>query len=128
MKNQVFGQPPKASVGFLLARVLRDAEDARQHANDIAVENWRGLIERDTADRAGGVAADAGQGENVVKGFGKLEGRALRVPDFTLGVVELRPPIIGNDLPGGFLHVADARVITEPFPEFVNLRARSIRE
>ena len=70
--NQFFRQFPKPRVGFLFPRIFGDAENARQHADDIAVENRRRLVEGDAANRAGGVTADARQRENVVKFSGNL--------------------------------------------------------
>lgn len=127
--NQLFGELPELGVGLLFARIGSNAVDARQHANNVAVEDGRGLIEGDAANRAGGVATDAGQGEDGVEGVRESEGRIsggrtprgpnLGILSFSLGVVELRPPI-GDNLLRRFLQVADAGVVAEAFPEFVD--------
>jgi hypothetical protein len=70
--NQFLRQLPKPRIGCLLLRIFGDAKNARQHADDIAVENRRGLVEGDAANRAGGVAADARQRENFIKIFRKF--------------------------------------------------------
>lgn len=101
--DQLLGDLPKSRVGFLFARVRGDAEEASQDANDIAVENRAWLIESDAGNRPGGVAPDAGQRENIVKVFGEV------------AVVPC------DDLLRGSLKIADPRVITEAFPEFVEL-------
>ena len=100
--HQFFRNTPKPGVGFLFARVAFDAEEARQDANDVAVQNRRGLIECDAADCAGGVAADAGQREHGIK-----FARKFAIMFFHY---ELR----------GSLNVADASVVAEAFPEFMN--------
>jgi hypothetical protein len=70
--HQFFRQLPQPGVPRLRLRIVRNAEKARQHADDIAVENGRGLIEGDAANRAGGLASDARQRQHVVKGLRKL--------------------------------------------------------
>ncbi len=76
--NQFFRQLPEPRVGFLFLRIFRDAKNSGQNADDIAIENRRGLVEGDAANRAGGVTADARQCENVVKVFGKFVGDDVR--------------------------------------------------
>src|ERR1019366_328563 len=100
--DEFFRQPPELCVRFLLLRVLVDANNSRQHSNDIAVEYRRGLVECDAADGAGGVATDAGESEDVIKGFRKFSGVAF--------LDELRR----------LLQVPDAGVVTKPFPELVD--------
>ena len=60
------------------ARIGGDAVDAGQDADDVAVENGRGLIEGDAANRAGGVAANAGQREDGVESSREIGRRAAR--------------------------------------------------
>src|ERR1017187_5535728 len=72
--NQFFRQLPKFCIGFLLTRVFPDAENPRQHADDIAVEDGRRLIERNAANGAGGVTSDSRQREHVVKIIRKFAG------------------------------------------------------
>ena len=67
MNDQFFRQLPELRIGSLFARIFCNAKHPRQHADDIAVEDWRRLVEGDAANRAGGVAADAGQREHVVE-------------------------------------------------------------
>ena len=69
--DQVLRELPEPGVGLPLARIFGDTEEAGEHANDIAVEHRRGLVERYAADRAGGVTADAGQGDQCVEPFRK---------------------------------------------------------
>src|ERR1051326_6010083 len=69
--DEEFRQAPKRRVGVFLSRVLPEAEGPCQHADDIAVEDRRGLVETDAANRPGGVSADAGQGQDVVERFRK---------------------------------------------------------
>lgn len=137
MSYQFLGESPEVGVGLFFARIGFDTVDAGQNADDVAVEDGRGLIEGDAANRAGGVTTDAGQGEDGVEGLWKSEGRisegrALRGPNlgilsFSLGVVELRPPI-GDNLLRGFLQVADAGVVAEAFPKFVDLVGARVGE
>ena len=76
--NQFFRQLPKPRIGFLFLRIFSDAENAGQHADDIAVENRRRLVEGDAANRAGGVTANARQRENIVKVFREFVGDDVR--------------------------------------------------
>ena len=78
VRDEFLCQLPKLRVCFFLARIGFDSEQARQDTNDIAVENGRGLIESNAANRASGVAANAGKRENVVEGFRKLVGDDVR--------------------------------------------------
>ena len=81
---------------FVFARIGFDAVDARQHADDIAIENRCGLIEGDAANRTRRVATNAGQGEDG----GEVRREKPSPMDGALG----------DNLLGGFLHVADAGV------------------
>ena len=110
MSNQFFGRVPQESIRFPLPRIFFDAENARQHANDIAVKYRRGLVERDAANGAGGVAADAGQSQDRVKCFGK----PAAVP-------------FKNEY-RRLLHVPNARVIAQPFPKFVDFCRACLRQ
>ena len=71
--NQFFRQLPEPRVGLFFLWIFRDAENARQHADDIAIENRRRLVEGDAANRAGGVTADSRQRENLVEFSGNLQ-------------------------------------------------------
>ncbi len=104
--HQFSGKLPEPRVGFLRARVRGDAVEPREDADDVAVENRRGLVEGDAANRAGGVAANAGQGENGSKVFRKFS------------------VVLGEHLPRGFLKIADSRVVAEAFPKFVEFGGR----
>lgn len=106
MKNEFVGEVPKAGVGLLFARVGDDAEKACGHADDVSVENRPGLVEGDAANRAGGVAANARQGENIVEVSG-----------------EISAVFRDNNL-GGALQIADTGVVAETFPEFVEFGGR----
>ena len=65
--DQLFCELPELGVGLFLARIAFDAVDARQHADDVAVEDGRGLVEGDAANRPGGVTANAGQGKDGIE-------------------------------------------------------------
>src|SRR5262245_14707204 len=58
VRHELFGDSPEPRAGFLVAWIFFDPENPREHANDVAVEDRRRLIERDAADRSGGVAAN----------------------------------------------------------------------
>ena len=75
---QIFRQSPELRVGFLSARIFSDAKYPRQHANDVAVENRRRLVEGDAANRAGGVTANARQREDVVEIIREFVGDDVR--------------------------------------------------
>ena len=66
VRDEFSRELPELGVSFFLARVCFDSEQARQDADDVAVEDWCGLIECDAANRASGVAANAGKREDVV--------------------------------------------------------------
>lgn len=100
--DRFFGDLPKQFVGLLFARVFGDAKDTGQYADDVAIENGGGLVKGDAADGAGGVAADARQGQDIVKTLGELSAMLFK-----------------DDL-GGFLEVSGAGVISKTFPEFVD--------
>ena len=70
--NKLLGELPKLGIGLLFARIGFDPVDARQHTDDVAVEDGCGLVEGDAANRTGGVAADAGQGKDGVEGLRKF--------------------------------------------------------
>ncbi len=106
--NQFLRDAPELRVGFLLARVGGDAEDASQDARDVPVENRARLVEGDAGDCPGGVSANAGKREDVVKVF--------REPAL----------VLRDDLLRGSLKIADPRVIAEPFPKFVELAGRRL--
>ncbi len=103
MNHQLLRQFPKLCPGFLFLRILRHPKNAREHADDIAVQNGRRLVERNAANRAGGVTANARQREHVVKAPRKLA------------------VVLGHDLPRRLLQVPGARVIAESFPQLVDL-------
>src|SRR6266516_875976 len=69
--DQVLREPPEPGVGLLSARIFGDAEEAGQHANDIAVKRRHGVVEGDAADRAGRVTTDARQRQYLVELFRK---------------------------------------------------------
>ena len=72
--HQFFRNLPQPRVRFLFLRIFRDAKNSGQHADHIAVQNRRGLVEGDAANRAGGVSADARQRQNLVEVFWKFVG------------------------------------------------------
>lgn len=108
--NQFLRELPELGAGLFFARVSGDSVNAGQNPDDVAVEDGRGLIEGDAANRAGRVASDAGEGENVVESFWKSAA------------------VFRDDSLRGFLQVADAGVIAEAFPEFVNLCRACFRQ
>ena len=67
--SNVLKPPPMVNwpVGFSFTRIAVDAKDARQDTDDIAVEDWRGLVERNAENRARRVAPNARKRENVVE-------------------------------------------------------------
>src|ERR1051325_1732763 len=93
VRHKFFRNLPERRVRLFLTRIFFDAEDSREHTNDIAVEDWCWLIERDAADRARGVTADARQREDV--------GEVFRKASAALTFDELR----------SLLQIAHARVI-----------------
>ncbi len=101
-RHTCLGELPEMRIGLFFARVGGDAEEAGQHADDIAVENGGGLIESDAGNRAGSVAAYAREREQVAELFGEF-------------AVVLR-----EDLLRGPLQIANARVVAEAFPKFVD--------
>ena len=98
--DQVLREPPEPGVGLFSARIFGDTEEAGEHANDIAVEDRSRLIERNTTDCAGGVTADAGQGDPFVELFRKP------------------PPVPIDNGPCGLLKVSRAQIVSKTFPEF----------
>ena len=76
--NQFLRQVPESGIGFPFARIFRDAENSREDADDVAVEDGRGLVEGDAANRAGGVTANSRQRENVVEVFREFVGDDVR--------------------------------------------------
>jgi len=102
VSHQFFCQPPELRVGFLFARIFCNAENPRQYADDIAVKNWRRLVERDAANRAAGVTPDSRQRDHVVK----------IIREFAI--------MLFHDLPRGFLQVPDAGVIAKTLPKLVD--------
>src|SRR5438445_9727102 len=105
---KLFRKLPKALIDVSLSWISFDTEQAREHSNDVAVQNGLGLIEGNAADGSGGIAANPRECEHVVKVFGEFGAMPRKYG--------LRR----------FLHVAHARVVAQAFPEFVNsLRAGS---
>lgn len=89
--------------GWRGLRVAGDAEGPGEHSEDVAVDGWRRVVEGDAADGAGGVGADAGQGEEL-----DWIGRDAAVE-------------AAEDFGGGAVKVAGAGVIAEAFPELEHL-------
>src|SRR5689334_14476851 len=123
MRHELLGERPQLRVRLFFSRVFFYSEYTSQDSDDIAIQNRCGLVKRDAANGAGGVTANAGEGEHIFEflrksGTRKSEERAPRVP-IILGLVELGPPVQKNFL-RGLLHVAYTRVIAESFPELVN--------
>ena len=104
------GELPQFLVGGFFAGIFDDAEDAGEDADDVAVENGLRFVEGDAGNGAGGVTPDAGKGEDVV-----IVARKFAV-------------MAGDNFPRGFLQVADAGVIAEAFPEFVDFFGASLGE
>src|SRR5439155_22831787 len=67
--DKVLREPPEQGVNLLSVRIPTDAEEAGQHANDIAVKRRRGLVESDAADRSGGVTTDPRQCDYFIELF-----------------------------------------------------------
>jgi len=87
-------------VHSLLARVFGNGEETGENADDVAVENGRGLVEGNAGNGAGRVAAHPGQFKNG----GPVRGKLAAVNT--------------EDVLRGFLKVPDARVVAQAFPEF----------
>lgn len=102
VRNQFCRQLPKLRVGFLFPRIFCDAKNPCQHADDVAVENRRRLVERDAANRAGGVTADARQREHVIE----------IIREFAI--------VLFHDLPRRLLQIAGAGVIAKALPKLVD--------
>ena len=98
--DQVLRELPEPGVGRTVARIFADAEEAGEHANDIAVEHRRGLVERNAANRAGGVTADAGQRHQFIELFRKPS------------------PVLIDNGPRRLLKVSRAQIVAQTFPEF----------
>ena len=98
--DQGFGRPPEFCFDSLGARIARDAQEAAQDPDHIAVENGRGLVEGDAANRARRVSAHAGQSQHFVKRFGEAPGMLI------------------HDQPGRGMGEAHAAIITEALPQF----------
>jgi hypothetical protein len=105
-QNKLLSKLPKALIDVSLSRISCDTKKAREHTNDVAVQNGFGLIEGNAADSAGGIAANARQGQQIIKVFREFA------------------PVQGNDGLRGLLHITNASVVAQAFPELVNsLRA-----
>jgi len=104
--NQLFRKSPKLRVHRFLFRIPIDAENTGEDTDHISVQNRTGLVERDAAYCAGGVATNAGEIKHVFEGGWEL----TTVPC--------------QDQARSFLHVAHARVIPKAFPQLMDfLRA-----
>ena len=99
---KLFRKLPKALIDVSLSGISFHTEQAREHSNDVAVQNGLGLIEGNAADGSGGIAANSRQGQHVFKVF-RESASVTRKDGFR-----------------GFLHVTDTRVIAQSFPELVN--------
>ena len=98
--HQVGSDRPQAISDRLGLRRLFDAKQARQHPGDVAVHDRFGLVERDTADCAAGVATHSRQRQHA----GQVTGEAAA-------------KLIADPL-GRLLQVARPRVVAEAFPKF----------
>ena len=78
--------------------VMSAIEKPRDHAGDIRIKNWNGLIKRKSRDGGGGVGADAGKRAELAQFGWDL-------------VLEIR-----RDRLGGLVEVARAGVVAEAFP------------
>ena len=108
--DELLGDLPELLVGGLLLGIFGDGKQAGEQPDDIAIEDWLGFVKSDARDGTGGVATNAGQFEDGLITPGKL---AL---------------VVGDNLAGGALQVADAGVIAEAFPEFVDGFGIGVRE
>src|SRR5439155_25894759 len=101
-QDKLFRKVPKALIDVSLSGISFDTEQAREHSNDVAVQNGLGLIERNAADGSGGIAANSRQGQHVFKVFREFAS------------------VTRKDGLRRFLHVTHTRVIAQSFPELVN--------
>lgn len=101
-------QGPESALQRRGLGVAPEGVEPAEDPGDIAIEDGCGLVERDAADGAGGVPANAGQREQLRDGLGQPTGAA-----------------VGDDL-GGALEVAGASVVTEALPEFQDRRHRGL--
>ncbi len=99
LANERFRESPERCACFFLTRIFGDAEEAGEHADRISVENRRRLIESDAEHGAGGVAANAGQGDKIIVFFRKTAAAPI------------------HDDSRSLLQVAGARVVAETLPE-----------
>lgn len=99
---------PEPGVGVFSARVRSDTENSGQDANNIALEDGHRPVESDAANRACRIAPDAGQCEDIME------------------IRRKSSAVLRNDLFRGLLEVADARVIAETFPKFMQLGGRGV--
>ena len=102
MNNQFFRQLPKSRIRLLLTRVFPDAKNPRQNPDDIAVKDRRRLVERNAANRAGGVTPDSRQSDHGIE------------------VIRKFAAVFLHDLPRRLLQVAGAGVIAEALPKLVD--------
>ena len=79
MSHQFGRELPEPRVGFLFLRVFGDAVQAREDADDVAIEDGRGLVEGDAADGTRRVTPDAGQREDGIKFFWEFGGNDVSV-------------------------------------------------
>ena len=98
--RSLFPKPPVSGTG---SRIALQAVHAAQDSHDISVQGGHRLPEGDATNRACGVTANPGQGQYVWQAFGKTAA------------------MVGHDELGGFLQVARAAVVAEPFPQFKHL-------
>ena len=97
--DESFGQVPEEVIRGFLTGIIAHAEKPREDTHDIAIEERRGLVEGDATNGAGGVAADAWQGQDLVK--------CVRELAVTFRDQPLR----------GLLEIASAAVVAETGPQ-----------
>jgi len=131
VRHQFFRQIPQPRVRFLFLWIFSNAKNSGENPDDVAIQNRRGLIEGDAANRARRITADSGQCQNVVKLIRKFVGDDVRSLYFfsSLRLVTSSPTrcLLRHDLLRGLLQIADARVVAEAFPQLVDFFRRRFR-
>ena len=105
-------------------RIAAPDEDAKEDARDVGVEDRGAFAEREAADRAGGVLADAFEGQERVAIGGQPAAIAFHgfardgVQPAWADVVAKRPPRLRDVVFGGGGQRLERRVLAKPFVIF----------
>ena len=108
--QQGFGEFPKSIFDRGLRRVVSNVEQAREHANNIAVEHRVVAVIRNAQNRGSGIRAEPGQGFEVVISTGHSAGK------------------IRSNGVGRLVQIARAGVIPQSLPRLEHVVLRRIGE